>query len=115
MRRGLVLLVTLGLVALAGAGAFVVTGGLEPAPEDVVCTRLLDTCGMEQDEYASCTADMAAWMQRHPVETEGLAVCVTDATSCSGVSGCLAGAGLRSLGAGVGDFFRGMGRALGVR
>ena len=114
MKKTLFVLLTLGLFGAAVGGAFLVNGGLEAPPEEVICTQLVEVCNVDGDGWSECTEDIAKWMTKHPEETDGLAACVTDATNCSGVSGCLAGAGLRSLGTGVTDFFKGMGRTLGL-
>lgn len=113
MKKALVLVVPLSLAAAGGVWLLGVPAMTPPA-EEVVCTRLVDVCGADGDGWSECTDDVGRWMAKHPVETAELATCVTDADSCSGVTGCMAGAGLRSLGNGAGEFFRGMGKTLGL-
>lgn len=114
MSRTFAVLSTLVLLVAAGLGTWLAFQGMPQSPEEVVCTRLMEVCGAEEDAYADCTEATGEWMRGHPEQTADLAACVTDAETCGGVSGCLAGAGLRSLGADVGEFFEGLGRALGL-
>jgi hypothetical protein len=116
MKKSITLLsVTLFLAMAAAGGVFLLNNNvLSPTPEQVVCTRLTEVCDVDGDGWSQCTEDVGEWMKTNPEDTANLATCVTDADNCAGVSGCLAGAGLRSIGGGVGDFIKGMGKALGL-
>lgn len=112
MKKAALALVTLLLIVGASGSALLVSGAFEPAPETVVCEKLVDVCNLEADSLPSCEADLGAWIAKHPDETAEVVTCVQDADSCMGVGGCVAGGGLKTLGAGVRDFFDGMGRIL---
>ncbi len=100
----------LAVVVLAGAGFL----GWQwwNQPERRVCARLGELCG-DRSGQDDCRKDLAQWAKETgPEVVTKLDACLNDAKSCSEGAGCMAGAGARGLGKMMGDFLKGLGKAL---
>ena len=110
--------VGLGVVlTLAVGGGYVAWQAAAETPAEQMCGHLMEVCEPDGDvaeALAECTASMDEWTaEASEEEVSRLTTCVVDADGCAEASGCLVGHGLRQAFDGVGDFFQGMGKAMG--
>ena len=86
-------------------------------PERRACSRLASLCsakdGGETGDLKECAealgqlrAQLGDEAARQPIK------CMMEAGSCAEGAGCLGGAGVKAAAKGLGDFFKGMGKAL---
>jgi hypothetical protein len=100
----------LALVLLGGVGWFAYTRFLRP-PEERACHALAALCG-DDAETKSCAKDVGELKKMSKDAVAKLDTCLADAKSCVEGTGCLVGAGMGAAGQMMGDFVKGVGRAL---
>ncbi len=99
------------LLVLAGAGY----AGWRwwSQPDRRACAKLADLCNEKPEDPGSCQRELTQLRTRIGEEASAkFDTCVAEATTCAEGAGCLAGANVHGIGAAVGDFFKGLGRAL---
>lgn len=75
-----------------------------------ICGRMETLCGTER---AECEELVKATQEDLGDEgVAGLKSCFVDATTCGEATGCVAGKGLKSLGAAMGEFLKGVSKGL---
>jgi hypothetical protein len=100
----------LALVILGGVGWFAYNHYLRP-PEQRACHTLAALCGDDANSK-QCVNDVAELGKMSKDALSKLDSCLADAKSCMEGSGCLVGAGLGAAGTALGEFVKGVGRAL---
>lgn len=111
--------VGLGVVLTLGVGgAYVGWQALTPTPAQEMCGHLMEVCepdGDVSEALSECVASMDEWTaDAKEADVTRLTECVVGADRCAEASGCLVGHGLKQVFGGAGDFFKGVGNALGL-
>ncbi|MCB9674912.1 MAG: hypothetical protein H6737_07330 [Alphaproteobacteria bacterium] len=110
--------ILIGAVLVLGAGGgYLAWKASTPSPAEAMCTHLLEVCEPDPEQvnaYADCVQGMDEFVaSAKPEDVTRLETCVLESEGCAQASGCVAGAGLKQAFGEVGEFFKGMGNALG--
>jgi len=108
--------VVLGALLVGGAGVgYLAVQQAARDPGEQICAQLVELCEPDEaDATAQCVAELGSFEGWEPDDVDKLVTCVTDADGCAQASGCMVGANLKQSFGEVGQFFKGMGNALGL-
>jgi len=108
------MLKVVAVLAVLGVGGYFVWSKYLRPPEQRTCAKIQSLCGEKADKLDKCEQDVAELgkLGGGAESMKKLDTCVGNSTTCGEAIGCMAGTGFSAAGRAMGDFLKGMGKAL---